>query len=410
MSTNGNGNGRKRPQRLVVVGNGLSGVACVEQILRRAGGSFEITIFGDETHVNYNRTLLSKVLAGEKQFDEIALNPLNWYIENGITLRLGIHITAVDMKRKVVIGDDRSVTRFDKLLLSTGSLPSMPPIVGLHLKRVRAYRNMEDQRRLGDWSGAGHKAVVIGGGLLGLEAANALRLRGCDVTVVQRAKWLMERQLDATGGGYLKAHIEKLGIAVLVDRNIQAILGEIRAQAVQFDDGSTIPADFVVIAAGIRPNVELGRMAGLEVNRGIVVNNSMQTSHPDIFAVGECVEHRGVVFGVADPLFAQGKVIADRLAGDKNAIFEGSIVATKLNVVGVEVFSAGEIGDTAAGTEAIQCEDPARGTYKKLVLRNGRLAGVVLVGDASDSPGYLECLRNGAEITKIRPLFPKTAA
>ncbi len=409
---NGNGNGRKRVQRLVVVGNGMAGVACVEQILRHSSCKFEITIFGDETHVNYNRILLSSVLAGEKRFDEIAINPLNWYIENGITLRLGIRITGIDMKRKSVLGDDGSVTRFDKLLLATGSSPFLPPMAGLNLKRVCAFRNMDDTRRLMDWSAPGRKAVVIGGGLLGLEAARGLQLQGCDVTVVHLSDWLMERQLDAIGGQYLKAQMEKLGVTVLVGKRTKAILGETRAEAVQFDDESSIPADLVVIAAGIRPNVELGRMAGLEVNRGIIVNDAMQTSHPDVFAVGECVEHRGVVFGLVAPLFAQGKVLADRLAGDEEAIFEGSVTAAKLKIMGVDVFSAGDIGDTDPGAEAIRYEDPTLGIYKKLVLRDGKLAGVVLVGDASDSSRYVEWLRTGADLTNKRRslLFPEPMA
>src|SRR5215468_4774088 len=281
--------GRERV-RLVVVGNGMAGTACVEQILKYSP-RFEIIVFGDETHVNYNRILLSSVLAGEKAADEIVLNGLDWYQHNDIRLRLGVRIVDVDPAGKTVTGDDGSVTPFDKLLLATGSTPLIPPMEGTRKKGVHVFRTLDDTRALLDCSRKGARAIVIGGGLLGLEAARGLQVQGCDVTVVHLMDRLMERQLDLVGGGHLKAKIECLGVKVLLERNTVAILGEEKAEGVRFKEGQELAADFVVIAAGIRPNVELARKSGLTVNRGVVVSDHMETSNPDIFAVGECVEH-----------------------------------------------------------------------------------------------------------------------
>jgi NAD(P)H-nitrite reductase large subunit len=268
---------------LVVVGNGMAGVACVEQILKHAP-RFDTTIFGDETHVNYNRILLSSVLAGEKSSDQITLNPLDWYRQNGINLRVGVRITDVDPVGKTVTGQDGSVTPYDTLLLATGSSAWMPPIAGLDLDGVFAFRTLDDTRALLARAGAGTKAVVIGGGLLGLEAARGLQVQGSDVTVVHLTDTLMERQVDPVGGGLLRRRIEELGVRVLLGRSTKAIVGQGRVEGLEFADGERIEADFVVVAAGIRPNVELGRRAGLTVNRGIVVNDYMETSSPDVFS------------------------------------------------------------------------------------------------------------------------------
>src|SRR6266852_2912041 len=398
-------------QRLVVIGNGMAGVACVEQILKHAP-KFEITIFGDETHVNYNRILLSSVLAGEKAADDILLNGLEWYQNHGIELRLGVRITEVDAERKTVTGDDGSVTPFDKLLIATGSTPLIPPMEGVKKDGVFVFRNLDDTRALLDRAAPGKKAVVIGGGLLGLEAARGLQVQGCDVTVVHLMDTLMERQLDLTGGGYLKAKMECLGVKVLLERNTTAILGNGKAEAVAFKDGSSVEADFVVIAAGIRPNVELGRKAGLQVNRGILVNDYMETSNPDVFAVGECVEHNGICYGLVAPLFEQGKVLAATITGNRGPVYGGTIQAAKLKIMGVDVFSAGDFSEKAAGTDAIRYEDPALGTYKKLTVRDGKLAGVILVGDTSDSHRYMDWLRSATDLTALRRqlLFPSPVA
>ena len=397
-------------ERLVVVGNGMAGVACVEQILNHAP-KFEITIFGDETHLNYNRILLSSVLAGEKAADEIQLNGLEWYAKHGIVLRLGIRITDVDAERKMVTGDDDSKTPFDKLLIATGSTPLIPPMDGLEKEGLFVFRNLDDTRALLDRAAPGKRAVVIGGGLLGLEAARGLQVQGCDVTVVHLMDTLMERQLDLTGGSYLKAKMECLGVKVLLERSTTAILGNGKAEGVAFKDGSSIAADFVVIAAGIRPNVELGRKAGLEVNRGIIVNDYMETSNPDVFAVGECVEHNGTCYGLVAPLFEQGKVLAATITGNRGPLYRGTIQAAKLKIMGVDVFSAGNFSEKAPGTDAVRYEDPALGTYKKLTVRDGKLAGVILVGDTSESHRYMDWLRSQTDLTAMRRqlLFPGPA-
>src|SRR6516225_3993100 len=351
-------------ERLVVVGNGMAGTACVEQILKYAK-KFDITVFGDETHVNYNRILLSAVLAGEKSSDEIILNSLEWYQENDIRLRLGTRITDVDPVAKTVTGDDGSVTSFDKLLLATGSSPLIPPIEGTKKPGVYVFRNLDDTRALLDRAHKGARAVVIGGGLLGLEAARGLQVQGCEVTVVHLMDTLMERQLDLVGGSYLKEKMEKMGIK-----------------------------------------------AGLKVNRGIVVNDFMETSHPAIYAVGECVEHNGVCYGLVAPLLEQGKVLAAAITGNAGQGYQGSTPAAKLKIMGAEVFSAGDFSDTTPGNDAIRYEDPALGTYKKLIVRDNQLAGVVLIGDTSDSHRYMEWLQSKTDLREKRRslLFPEPSA
>jgi nitrite reductase (NADH) large subunit len=385
----------------------MAGVACVEQILAYSP-RLQITIFGDETHVNYNRILLSSVLAGEKTDDEIVLNGLDWYQQNQIALRLGIRIVAVDPQAKTVTGDDGSVTPFDKLLLATGSLPLIPSIEEVKKDSVYVFRNLNDTRELLSRCRPGLKAVVIGGGLLGLEAARGLQVRGCEVTVVHLMEWLMERQLDPTGGSYLATKMNQMGITVLLGLNTTAILGNGKVEGVQFKGGGRLPADLVVIAAGIRPNVGLAIDAGLEVKRGIVVNDYMETSHPDIFAVGECVQHNGVCYGLVAPLLEQGKVLAATITGNRGPKYLGSIQAAKLKIMGVDVFSAGEIGDKLDGSEVIRYEDPALGVYRKLTLKDSKLAGVILVGDTADSHRYMEWLRTGEDLAPLRRqlLFP----
>src|SRR5579872_5587822 len=385
----------------------MAGVACVEQILRHSP-RFDITIFGDETHVNYNRILLSSVLAGEKAGDDIVLNGLDWYQKHGIDLRLGVRIVGVDSHSKTVTGDDGSVTPFDKLLLATGSVPLIPSIEEVKKEGVFVFRNLDDTRALLERCRRGIKAVVIGGGLLGLEAARGLQVQGCDVTVVHLMETLMERQLDPTAGGYLAAKMNQMGITVLLGLSTTAILGDERVEGVQFKGGGSIPADLVVIAAGIRPNVGLGHDAGLEVKRGIVVNDYMETSHPDIFAVGECVQHNGICYGLVAPLIEQGKVLAATITGNKGPRYEGSVQAAKLKIMGVDVFSAGEIGDKLDGSEVIRYEDPALGIYRKLTLKSGKLAGVILVGDTGDSHRYMDWLRSEKDLVPLRRqlLFP----
>lgn len=393
--------------KLVVVGNGMAGVACVEHILKYRQ-DFEITIFGDETHVNYNRILLSSVLAGEKSADDIVLNDIDWYRTNGIQARLGIRVEQIDTTAHTLMGSDGSVTSFDKLILATGSSPFVPRIPGVDKKNVHVFRTLDDTRELLAKSRPGCRAVVIGGGLLGLEAARGLQVQGCDVTVVHLASTLMERQLDPSGGGYLARKMENLGVRVLLGRQTQALLGNGRVEGLRFSCGDEVEADLVVVAAGIKPNVELGQRAGLEVRNGILVNDYMETSHPDIFAVGECTEHRGKVFGLVAPLLDQGKVLAATITGNRGPVFAGATAAAKLKIMGVDVFSAGSTDDTELGVETVRYEDPALGIYKKLLIKDDRLHGVILVGDASDDHRYSGWLRNSTDLTPHRKhlLFP----
>ena len=395
--------------RLVVVGNGMAGMACVEAILKYAP-RFEITVFGDETHVNYNRVLLSSVLAGEKAAEDIVINPLEWYQRNDIRLHVGVRIVDVDPVAKTVTGNDGRITPYDTLLLATGSSAWMPRIEGLDRNGVLAFRTLDDTRELMRRAGPATKAVVIGGGLLGLEAARGLQVQGCQVTVVHLMPTLMERQLDPDGGAYLMGKMEELGIRVLLGRTTVAVLGNGHVEGVALSDDSCLEADLVVVAAGIRPNVDLGHKAGVAVNRGIVVNDHMETSSPDVFAVGECAEHRGVCYGLVAPLFEQGKVLAATITGHKGPTYTGTVQAAKLKIMGVNVFSAGDWSEQNA--EPVRYEDRALGIYKKLTLRDGKLAGAILVGDISDSHRYMEWLRTGADLAEQRRhlLFPPPAS
>ena len=398
-------------QQLVVVGNGMAGVACVEQILKYRH-DFEITIFGDETHVNYNRILLSSVLAGEKSADDIVLNGIEWYQQNGIRARLGVRVEHVDPHRRILRDAEGRETPYDRLILATGSGAFIPPIAGVDKKNVHVFRTLDDTRALLEKSRPGAKAVVIGGGLLGLEAARGLQVQGCDVTVVHLMDTLMERQLDGAGGAYLRRKIENLGVRVLLGRQTHGFLGNGKVEGLRFAGGEEIDADLVVIAAGIRPHTALARSAGLTVRRGIVVNDFLETSDPHIFAVGECTEHRGEIFGLVAPLLEQGKVLAATLTGNRGPVFTGASPAAKLKIMGVDVFSAGSIDDSEPGVECIRYEDPALGIYKKLLVKDNRLHGVILVGDASDDHRYLDWLRHGTDLTPHRRhlLFPPPAA
>lgn len=394
-------------QQLVVIGNGMAGVACVEQILKLPH-DYDITIFGDETHVNYNRIMLSMVLSGEKSAEEIVLNDVDWYQTNNIRARLGVRVSGIDCAGHNVIDEEGNFTPYDKLIIATGSSAFIPPIEGVHKKNVHVFRTLDDTRELLEKSFPGCKAVVIGGGLLGLEAARGLQVRGCEVTVVHLMDTLMERQLDATGGAYLVRKMEDLGVRVLLPRQTKRLLGNGKVEGVEFADGTILDADLVVIAAGIRPNAELARKANLEVNRGIVVDDFMVTSDPDILAVGECTEHRGQVFGLVAPLYDQGRVLAATVTGKPSEGFTACSSAAKLKIMGVDIFSAGSMDAAEPGVDVVRFEDPSQGVYKRLLLKENRLHGVILVGDATDEQTYKDWLKNGTDLTALRRqvLFP----
>jgi nitrite reductase (NADH) large subunit len=389
--------------RLVMVGNGMAGCRTLEELLKLAPDHYDITVFGAEPHGNYNRIQLSPVLAGEMKLSEIMLNDLDWYRSNGITLLSGKKIVKIDRVHRRVVAEDGSEAEYDRLLLATGSDPIILPVPGRELLGVVAYRDIADTEAMIAAAAKHKKAVVIGGGLLGLEAANGLRSRGMDVTVVHLAPWLMERQLDRTAADMLKASLEARGLAFLLEKQTKELVrGKSgRVSAVRFADGEKIPADLVVMAVGIRPNVALAESAGLHCSRGVVVNDTMQTYDPRIYAVGECVAHRGIAYGLVAPLFEQAKVCANHLAEFGIARYSGSVVSTKLKVTGIDVFSAGDFmggGDS----EEIVLHDRSGGFYKKLVLRDNKLVGAVLYGDTADSSWYFQLLREGKCVKALR--------
>ncbi|MFM1766093.1 MAG: Nitrite reductase [Pseudomonadota bacterium] len=403
--------------KLVMVGNGMAGVRTLEELLKLAPDLFDITVFGSEIHPNYNRILLSPVLAGEQSLDEIILNPLSWYQDNGITLHTGCTVTQVDRVKREVHAQNLNgttvVSPYDRLLLATGSNPFMLPIPGKDLKGVLAYRDIADTQAMIDAALRYKEAVVIGGGLLGLEAANGLMKRGMQVTVVHGAEWLMERQLDKVAGGLLQESLEARGMKFLMRAQTQELKADAegRVSAVCFKDGTHVNAQLVIMAVGIRPNTALAESMRLHCDRGIVVSDTLQTvTDPRIYAVGECASHRGIAYGLVAPLFEQGKVLATHLAQMGIGRYTGSLTSTKLKVTGIDLFSAGDfMGNNGAAkpglaedTEEIILSDPHDGVYKKLVIRNDQLVGACLFGDTVDGSWYFKLLREGRNVADIR--------
>lgn len=389
--------------KLVMIGNGMAGVRTLEELLKLAPDLYDITVFGAEPHPNYNRILLSPVLAGEQAFEEIILNDLNWYADNGIKLLLGRKVVKIDRKARRVIADDGSEAEYDRLLIATGSTPFILPVPGKDLDGVIGYRDIADTRTMMDTAKTHKHAVVIGGGLLGLEAANGLKLRGMDVTVVHIGDWLLERQLDRTAGELLQMSLEDRGLKFLLPKHTAELLdnGEGRVCAVKFKDGEVIPADLVVMAAGIRPNSELAERAGIACNRGILVNDTLQTFDPRVYAIGECASHRGIAYGLVAPLFEQAKVCANHLAQLGYSRYQGSVTSTKLKVTGIDLFSAGDFMG-ADDAECITLSDPIGGVYKKLVIKDDVLVGACLYGDTADGGWYFRQIREKQSISEIR--------
>jgi len=390
--------------KLVLVGNGMAGVRTLEELLKIAPDLYDITVFGAEPHPNYNRILLSPVLSGEQTVDDIVLNPLSWYEEHGIRLYLGKAVARIDRIRRCVVAGDGTEVQYDRLLLATGSLPFILPVPGKDLQGVVAYRDIADTEAMIDAAARYKHAVVIGGGLLGLEAANGLRQRGMQVTVVHIMPWLMERQLDEVAGGLLQKSLEARGIRFEIGAQTEALTGDDtgRVCAVRFKDGREIAADLVVMAAGIRPNTALAEAAGLHLNRGIVVNDTLQTvTDPRIYAVGECAAHRGIAYGLVAPLFEQGKVCATHLAHFGIGRYTGSQTSTKLKVTGIDLFSAGDFMG-GEGAEEIVLSDPYAGVYKKLVIKDDKLISACLYGDTVDGSWYFKLLRQGRKVGELR--------
>jgi nitrite reductase (NADH) large subunit len=389
-------------QKLVVVGNGMAGCRAVEEILKRAPDRYEIVIFGAEPRVNYNRIMLSPVLAGEKTFAEIVINDEAWYADNGIVLHSGRTVTAINPAAKIVCAEGGLEVAYDVLILANGSDPVRLPLPGADLKGVVTFRDLDDVDAMVSAAGKeGGKAVVIGGGLLGLEAAYGLAKRGMGATVVHLMEVLMERQLDESAGFLLTEALKVRGVETVLGGHSEEILGQDgQVNALKLKDGRVLPCDILVMAVGIRPSTGLAKAAGLQVNRGVVVDDQMRTSDPSIFAVGECAEHRGVAYGLVAPIWDMCRTLADTLTG-AHAAYEGSVLSTRLKVSGVDVFSAGRFAG-GEGCEDIVFRDAGRGVYKRLVLENGKVAGAVLFGDAADGGWYFDLMRSGQNVSDIR--------
>ncbi|MHB8743034.1 MAG: nitrite reductase large subunit NirB [Sulfuricaulis sp.] len=388
-------------EKLVVIGNGMAGMRTVEELLKLAPEKYAITVFGAEPHVNYNRILLSPVLAGEKQPHDIVLNSEAWYAEHGITLYHGRRIERLDRRTRTVTAADGTQTPYDRLLLATGSDPFILPLPGKDLPGVVSFRDLADVDAMLTAAKQFRHAVVIGGGLLGLEAANGLLKQGMKVTVIHLGAVLMDRQLDGVAGDMLKKSLEQRGIRFLLEAKTAELIGKQRVQAVRLADGTEVTADLVVMAVGIRPNFALAKSAGIYCEQGIVVSDTLQTYDPRVYAVGECVQHRGRSYGLVAPLFEQARVCANHLAEIGYTRYTGSVTSTKLKVTGIDLFSAGDY-QGGAGTEEIVLKDPGRGVYKKIVLKDNRVQGAVLYGETLDGAWYFDLMRDGTPVVDIR--------
>jgi nitrite reductase (NADH) large subunit len=399
-------------ERLVIIGNGMAGARLAEDVLALDRDRYAITMFGDEPHGNYNRILLSNVLNGSQDAKEIFLNPLAWYKDNGITLHTGRRVTKIDRTNKLLYAGDELAVSYDHLVIATGSRPFVPPIPGTTLRGVFVFRTLDDCAHIAEYAEGCKHAVVIGGGLLGLEAAKGLMTHDVAVTVVEVAPWLMSVQLDEVGGGVLRQTIEKLGIQARTGTTTQEIVGHTHVTGIRFADGTELPADIVVISAGIRPNVDLAKECGLKVERAIVVDDRLRTSDESITAVGECAQHRGMVYGLVAPLWEQTKVAAAVLTGvDPERRYAGSKLATKLKVMGVELASMGRVSDVKPTDEVVQYSEPARQVYWKAIVRDGKLAAACLLGDLAPADELMRMFLVEADAPdrRMEMFFTRTA-
>jgi nitrite reductase (NADH) large subunit len=388
-------------ERLVVIGAGMASGRMLEHLFEQQA-TYDVTLFGSEPRGNYNRIMLSPVLAGEKTYADIVTHDADWYARRGVTCRFGETVTAIDRERKIVISR-AGETPYDRLVIATGSAPFILPVAGKDLPGVVTFRDIDDVDTMIGAAGAGTKAVVIGGGLLGLEAAAALHARGMEVVVLHLMGHIMERQLDPAAGRLLEDELTDRGIRIHCKASTKAILGKERVEAVALEDGTIYPADIVVMAVGIRPETRIATDAGLPVERGIVVDDQMRTADPDIFALGECAEHRGVCYGLVAPLYDMAEIVARVLAGE-DAAYTGSTVSTRLKVTGVEVFSAGDFAPGVDRDDIVLRDDEAR-TYRRLVVKDGLLIGAVLYGDAADGAWYFDKLRDPREMNEARHML-----
>ena len=386
---------------LIVIGNGMAAARLVDELARRALGRYAVAVIGEEPRLAYNRVLLSALLADEVGFDDIELRPARWWRDRGVTLRYGVRATAVDPAARNVTLAGGTRLSFSKLVFATGSQPIKPDIPGMDLPGVLTFRDVDDVNAIAAAKAAGTRVVVIGGGLLGLEAAYGLAKAGARVTLLHLMDRLMERQLDHRAALMLQRAVEARGIAVRLQAQTARIAGNGKVEGVELHDGTTIAADAVVVAVGIRANAALARTAGIEVGRGIVVDDHLETNAAGVHAIGECAEHRGCCYGLVEPAYEQAQLLARRLAGER-ASYPGSVLATNLKVSGVNVFSAGDFLGATAEAEEIVLRDPAAGVYKKLVIAHGRLVGAVLFGDTADGLWYLDLIRTGSPVARLR--------
>ncbi|MDR3418181.1 MAG: FAD-dependent oxidoreductase [Nevskia sp.] len=384
-----------------MIGNGMAGMRVIEELLRIAPDAYDITVFGAEPHGNYNRILLSPVLAGEKRFEDIVLHDLAWYARQGIVLHSGDAVVAIDRRRRVVRTQSGREEPYDRLLLATGSTPNRLPIPGKDLPGVLTFRDLQDVNAMLAAARRHRRAVVIGGGLLGLEAANGLLQQGMDVTVVHGLDVLMERQLDAYASALLRRSLEARGIQFVLGARTVAVEGTDHVTGLRFADGQTLAADLVVMTAGVTPNAALAREAGLQCGRGVLVDDTLQTYDPRVYAVGECVQHRNATYGLVAPLWEQARVCAAHLGGVGHLRYTGSLVSTSLKVTGIELFSAGNFagGD---GCEVLILRDPDAGVYKRIVLKDNRVVGALLYGDARDGAWYLQLMQERRDVGGLR--------
>jgi len=388
-------------RRLVVIGNGMAGMRTVEELLQFAPDLYDIEVFGAEPYGNYNRVLLSPLLAGEKRVEDIMLHPLEWYREHDVRLHSGDPVVAIDRARRRITARSGIETGYDRLLLATGSKPSVLPVPGTDLDGVVTFRNIDDVETMLAAAHPRARAVVIGGGLLGLEAANGLKCRGMHVTVAHLHARLMERQLDARAAALLQRSLEDRGVDFKMLASTTAILGDTRVTGVRFADGSALPADLVVMAAGVKPNIELAHAAGLCCARGIIVDDTLQTYDPSIYAVGECVQHRNSTFGLVAPLWEQARVCAAHLAEIGVARYTSSAPPTQLKVTGIDLFSVGDCNG-GARSESLVYSDAKRGVYKRLIVEDDTVRGAVLYGDIADGPWYAELMNAARNIGPLR--------
>ncbi|NJD67570.1 MAG: NAD(P)/FAD-dependent oxidoreductase [candidate division NC10 bacterium] len=377
------------PQRLVVIGNGMAGTRVVQEILSRDHKRFHVVMFGAERYGNYNRTLLSDILTGSKDVKQIFLHPLDWYRDHDILLHAGVTVVAIDRANKIVLAADGVEESYDTLILATGSRPFVPPVEGVKKTGVFVLRTLDDAQAIEAYAKGCRTAAVIGGGLLGLEAARGLLSLGLQVTVAEKTSWLMAQQLDADGGALLQRAMERLGVQALLEKSIMRILGDERVAGLEFQDNTTLNVDMVVMSCGIRPDTELAIQSGLTVDRGIIVNDRMQSSDRDIYAVGECAQHRGKLYGLVAPLYDQARVLAEHLTGvSSNGGYQGSKPVSKLKVMGVQLVSMGDTAAVEPQDEVVSYIEPSRGVYKKMIIRNNRLVGATLLGE-TDTAGVL---------------------